>query len=105
MAFCGIGNPEPFKTWLLDSGAVVKGMLIFDDHHEYTGKDLECIMDARQEWNAEVVLTTEKDIIKIGGHDTDLGILALRMELTPQKENSGALIFETINHRIHHGKQ
>jgi tetraacyldisaccharide 4'-kinase len=100
IAFCGIGNPEPFREWLNRSGAVLKELFVFDDHHEYTVNDVHMLINSRNEWGAELVLTTEKDIIKIGGHDKDLEILALNMELMSIRTDSDQMIFATINDRI-----
>ncbi|MBF0317984.1 MAG: tetraacyldisaccharide 4'-kinase [Nitrospirae bacterium] len=62
-AFCGIGNPDAFRLTLQSTGADVVGMAAFPDHHRYRNCDLKKIL--KKSGNAQWIITTEKDIIKI----------------------------------------
>lgn len=68
--FCGIGNPESFEwtLWQLDSKVV--GFESFPDHHHFTSDDLTRLAEQAQSSNAELLLTTHKDLVKIP--DTEL---------------------------------
>jgi tetraacyldisaccharide 4'-kinase len=65
-ALCGIGNPAGFWHTLDSIGCQVVARREFPDHHRYQRTDIEALgrwADAQQ---AEAVLTTHKDLVKIG---------------------------------------
>jgi tetraacyldisaccharide 4'-kinase len=65
-AFCGIGNPEAFRQTLLGLGAPLSAFRTFPDHHPYTRADVEDLRAwARQQPAEAVVLTTQKDLVKL----------------------------------------
>lgn len=65
VAVCGIGDPDYFLKTLQHMGAVVKDNIIFEDHHPYTFQDLAVISSRCQQAGANIVITTEKDMIKL----------------------------------------
>jgi tetraacyldisaccharide 4'-kinase len=64
-AFCGIGNPAAFlddlRTWGLD----IVGHNFFPDHHSYTDKDHEEILQMANEAGASGLICTEKDLYNL----------------------------------------
>ena len=64
LAFCGIGNPDGFAGTLLTAGLAAEP-LRFPDHHHYTEADLQQISGAAAAANADVLLTTHKDLVKL----------------------------------------
>jgi tetraacyldisaccharide 4'-kinase len=86
-AFCGIGNPEAFRRTLLGLGAQVSAFRTFPDHHAYTRTDVEDLTTwARQQAPDSVVVTTQKDLVKL--RLTRLGpceLWALRIRLHVEK--------------------
>jgi tetraacyldisaccharide 4'-kinase len=65
-AFCGIGNPEAFRRTLLDLGGNVVAIRTFPDHHAYTRNDVDELRTwARQQATDCVVVTTQKDLVKL----------------------------------------
>ncbi|MCB1089318.1 MAG: tetraacyldisaccharide 4'-kinase, partial [Verrucomicrobiae bacterium] len=76
-AFCGIGNPRGFLQTLSGFGVTVEEsqLLTFADHHHYSESDFEAILRQAQQRHAEVLLTTQKDLVKIPR--THLGDLPL----------------------------
>ena len=62
---CGIGNPDYFIKTLENLGAIVKTSVIFQDHHPYSFTDLEYIAKKCREAATKMVVTTEKDAIKL----------------------------------------
>jgi tetraacyldisaccharide 4'-kinase len=82
-AFCGIGNPEAFRRTLHDLGAEVVAFRTFPDHHPYARADVDDLRAwARQQAMDCVVVTTQKDLVKL--RLSDLGgreLWALRIQL------------------------
>jgi len=65
-AFAGIAKPERFFSDLESAGWKLTGRRSFGDHHHYSGSELEEIARAATLSGAEVILTTEKDIVRLG---------------------------------------
>ena len=65
VAFCGIGRPESFKQSLEEIGIRVDSMIAFHDHHWYSPSELRRIVSEQEKWNAEFIITTEKDFVRI----------------------------------------
>jgi len=78
-AFCGIAGPEAFRATLEDAGAPVAGFAAFRDHHPYADADVRTIEERASRAGAAVLLTTEKDAVKVEGR-TRLPLLAARIE-------------------------
>jgi tetraacyldisaccharide 4'-kinase len=81
-AFAGIGNPAVFERTLRSLGADVPVFIPFPDHHRYTQQDV-CIIDEKaRQCQAEMIVTTEKDKVKLERFDVFLSdIYALRVEI------------------------
>lgn len=64
-ALSGIAMPESFEAFLLDLGVEEIVRFRFLDHHRFTGSELSDITDRIQEKSLDVLLTTEKDAVRI----------------------------------------
>jgi len=64
-AFSALGNPTAFPRTLESLGAEVVHHELFRDHHWYDDAELAGIADAANEAGADLVVTTEKDAVKI----------------------------------------
>jgi tetraacyldisaccharide 4'-kinase len=65
-AFGGIGNPDAFRRTLTDLGAALTAFRTFPDHHPYHRTDVEDLRAwARQQATECVVVTTQKDLVKL----------------------------------------
>lgn len=64
-AFCGIGNPESFRTLLERSGFTLRRFLAFADHYQYPPAGIDAIVKAGRESGADILLTTAKDAVKL----------------------------------------
>ena len=62
-AFCGIGQPESFYTYL--SIYNLKFVKTFDDHYLYSQKDIDNLVFQSKKQKVEVLVTTEKDAVKL----------------------------------------
>jgi tetraacyldisaccharide 4'-kinase len=65
-AFCGIGNPESFFSQLVQSKLSVSFRKAFPDHHLYSQKDVDALIEAASQKGARALFTTEKDAVKLG---------------------------------------
>lgn len=65
LAVSGIASPSRFEAMLVQLGACVAAHRIFPDHHRYTSDDLTIIYAAAQDVGASMVVTTEKDMVKL----------------------------------------
>lgn len=85
LAVSGIANPEGFHRTLTDLGAVPAGTLAFPDHHAYDPADIARMGRAAEETRADLIVTTEKDAIRLSawGEDglTRLPVLVLCVDL------------------------
>ena len=63
-AFSGIARPESFENLLKKAGANVISSCRFSDHHVYSAIDLEKMRKDAEE-NGAVLVTTEKDAVKL----------------------------------------
>ncbi len=70
-AFAGIGRPEKFFATLRGLGASVRRSAAFADHHPYARGELEGLI-AAAEHEKLVLVTTEKDMVKIRAAAPDL---------------------------------
>jgi tetraacyldisaccharide 4'-kinase len=64
-AFCGIGNPEGFRRTLLPLCGSLLDLRVFPDHHDYDAADVESLADWARRLGANLVLTTQKDLVKL----------------------------------------
>jgi tetraacyldisaccharide 4'-kinase len=65
-AFCGIARPQQFFAGLEDAGLEVALQLAFPDHFTYTRRVLEELIANAREKEATAIITTEKDLIRLG---------------------------------------
>ncbi len=81
--FCGIGNPDAFRRTLVGLGTEIAAFRTFPDHHLYTREDIESLRCwARQQAMECMVLTTQKDLVKIKlSRIGDRQLWALRIQL------------------------
>jgi tetraacyldisaccharide 4'-kinase len=65
-AFCGIAHPEQFFRGLQSAGLRLTAQFSFPDHHRYTATDLDRITSAARKAGATALITTEKDLVRLG---------------------------------------
>jgi tetraacyldisaccharide 4'-kinase len=76
--FCGIAGPSRFQAVLRELGADLAGSLAFPDHYPYPRTALDRIAGAFGTSGASLLITTEKDSVKIPASGTPLDGLPLR---------------------------
>jgi tetraacyldisaccharide 4'-kinase len=82
----GIGNPRAFEASVASLGARIAGHRTFPDHHAYRASDLAGLGQG-----GRLVLTTEKDLVKLGSHLPGALALSIELELI-----SGGAVLEAL---------
>jgi tetraacyldisaccharide 4'-kinase len=65
--FSGIATPERFEETLLSQGALLVSRRRFLDHHAFNDEDLDEVLDRALRAKAEMIVTTEKDAVRLQG--------------------------------------
>ena len=86
LALSGIGNPPSFERTLHALGAVVVAHHAHGDHHWFTPADLEKAVAAARSLDAERIVTTEKDLVRISAPGGMLAVVAVRQEIVSGEE-------------------
>lgn len=69
VAVAGIARPGRFFAALRELGWDVARELVFRDHHWFTTRDVDAIGRVARETGADVVITTEKDAVRLPARD------------------------------------
>lgn len=69
LAVAAVARPERFFKDLTTVGWHVVGTMVFPDHHPYTDADVERIARAARDRSAGLVLTTQKDGVRLAVRD------------------------------------
>ena len=80
---CAIAYPGSFTLILKGLGAKIKSHMFFRDHHAYTAADMVSIADLAVKSCADLVVTTEKDAVKLSrltAAGPDVMVLKVGME-------------------------
>lgn len=64
LIFSGVGNPKQFRRMVVALGVHVVDECVFHDHVTYTASTLRTIARCVERSHPDVVLTTEKDLVK-----------------------------------------
>ena len=90
IAFAGIGNPENFFDLLMENKLNILETIKFPDHHKYSEKELENLLNKIKDDNS-ILLTTEKDYFRISeNHKKNIKCLKIKVEI----ENKNQFIEE-----------
>ena len=85
-AFCGLGNPNNFFEQLRREDFDLMATETFPDHHFYTPKDIAKIENKAKTNNAQILLTTAKDTVKLKDLDFNLPCFVVENELVFEDE-------------------
>ena len=77
----GIAAPERFEADVRRAGVDVRAHRAYPDHHRFTGAELDRVLTEAREQGASVVVTTEKDAVRLPAAPAGLPILVYRMRL------------------------
>jgi tetraacyldisaccharide 4'-kinase len=86
-AFSGIARNDEFHRTVEGFGCRLVGRIGFGDHHPYTAKDLEAVFRAAERAGADRLVTTEKDLVRLGGAPAPpLEMIAVGVEISFGKD-------------------
>ena len=93
--FCGIANPLQFYEMLQDIQLQIDWQKSYRDHHEYQESDLKFIVNQAKKINAHIIVTTQKDAVKLEHFSKDelsnIYYLKIDCEIDPFDEFSQQL--------------
>jgi len=82
-AVAGIARPERFFSDIGSVGWELAGTMTFRDHHRFTRRDADRIIAAAGSSSAAIVLTTEKDAVRLAPHvQGDLPVAAVPLHVS-----------------------
>jgi len=84
VVFCGIARPQNFLLQLRAAGIDPVAEAFFRDHHAYTEKDVQDLLQLQKRSEAGGFVTTEKDAVNLGGYLAalaPLAVVSVKMEL------------------------
>ena len=99
VAFAGLAHPDDFLEMVEGLGAHVIQFEAFPDHHSFTQHEIELLASKRQSSDADFLLTTEKDWVRIEGNiqgDLDIAVLTIKIGLLEGKD----IFFDIIREGI-----
>jgi len=104
-AFCGIGNPDAFFSTIRTACTQLAGSRTYNDHHIYTSEDINDIYEEANYLGVSVVLTTQKDWIKISAMKLPataiiFGYLEVEIKFTEGEDKLKQLIDTALTGKI-----
>jgi tetraacyldisaccharide 4'-kinase len=103
VVFCGIARPQIFFRQLLSAGVEPVAEASYRDHHSYTERDVQELLELGSARQAGGYVTTEKDAINLGPHLAKLQPLAIvpvRMSLS-DAPNAVDTLLKVVERRKH----
>ncbi len=94
-AFCGIAHPESFRQTLASLSVLPAGFRAYRDHHFYTPADMHNLERQSRGLRCDVLLTTEKDMIKLKELNIPDTVFSLDMEW-----NADAAFYEEVFRKV-----
>jgi tetraacyldisaccharide 4'-kinase len=91
-AFCAIGNPRSFFNQLEHETVLEKS---FPDHHRYSQRDIDSLIDEANRAGARSLITTAKDAVKLQPLSFPLPCYVLEIE--PEIDNEAELVQLMLN--------
>ncbi len=80
-AFCGIAQPGKFKKLLEFYGAKVVNFSSYPDHYDFKTEDIKNVEEIARNCEAEIILTTEKDSVKLLEFSFSMPLLVVILDL------------------------
>lgn len=96
---CGIGNPQAFADDILEVGINIVGEHFYGDHHPFSQGDLNQVQEAARTSGADMIVTTEKDAVRLEGLDLgEVPVYAADLEVLSDDEvQLKSLILRTLH--------
>lgn len=81
---CGLGNPGAFRSTITSLQAALKGFRSFRDHYPYRQADIAAVSREASALGARLIVTTEKDFIRMAGLDLPENLLIIEIEFAAE---------------------
>ncbi len=92
--FSGLADNGDFHRTVQGLDCFVSGSMEFSDHHPYSGVDIENIFQSARKANADCLVTTEKDYVRISYRNTyPVDLVVLGIEITFGDDNDAFYMF------------
>jgi len=98
--FSGIGSPEYLRKTVENCGGNIVQTYVFGDHYWYNKTDIKLLTEAKQSLDADILLTTEKDMVKIAALNTDTEFYGVGMKMRPLDPDSDTDIYNHIKSMV-----
>ena len=93
LAISGIGDPQSFHKTLEEAGVNICDTIAFIDHHNYVQKDIDEILNKAQRCKADILITTEKDLVKLKNYDFDkFSLFGLEIKFMLDKKSEQKMV-------------
>ncbi len=86
LGFCGIAAPERFLQTLNTLQYQLSDFHTFSDHHNFTKKDMDILMEKAAAYDVTACITREKDMVKLRSFSFSYPVYALTMTTTFSNE-------------------
>jgi tetraacyldisaccharide 4'-kinase len=99
VGFCGIGNPDAFRTTLSRIGVNITSFRVYPDHYNYTRTDVEELHGWVRRHDCQAVVTTQKDLVKLQMNrlgQRELWALRIDLHVTSGAERFQDLLRRTL---------
>ena len=101
-ALSALGNPESFETILESLGATLVHRSRFRDHQEIGAEELRRVGTEAQSVDAEAIVTTAKDGVKMAAWERELPLLILDVAMQLDHEAGFLNVVENVFASCHH---
>jgi len=92
--FAGLGHFDPFRESIERLGATVVAAYQYPDHHDYSDDEIAQLNDVCSQLDANALITTEKDAVKLVGRWPDGPAPLLTARLTIEFDAADAALLE-----------
>ncbi len=97
VAFAGICSSRSFTETIEQTGAIICSKIWFRDHHIYTKNDIKKIEIEAERCDADFLVTTEKDAVRLAGFNPRIEVLVICIDIIIDQE---AELLKAINEKI-----
>lgn len=88
LLFSGLANPLNFEKTVISLKPSYIERVDFMDHHNFKEKDIDLIVKRAENMNANFIITTEKDLVKLPKYLDIENLYVLKIEFTMLEDNS-----------------
>ncbi len=98
----GIGNTDAFRRTCESAGLQVVGQTTFADHHHYCQEDLNAVAAESTRLQAELVITTLKDLVKLKSFKSIAWAIQITSQLTDEGSQLAveAILFAAVTRNL-----